>query len=122
MIEGKKSFIGMLMTLHDQGVAELYIEYDGQGDEGEIHSVEYWDHEGNHIETSRESDTDDIIKDFCYGKLMDQVGDWYNNSGGFGTIRIKIPSGEYEIHSHIRVEETIDDNYSGQIQDFIKED
>ncbi len=110
-----------LIDLWDHGVAKVVIEYDGSGDSGEIHSVDYLNTEDEETEY-KNSSVEDALTDLCYNNLLDQVGDWYNNDGGYGIIRITVPSGEYTIESHIRSTSTEDSEYSGHLSEYEEEE
>ena len=100
-----------LLDLEDQGVSEIEVNYDGSGDSGEITDISYNALNGRLI-TPRHSPAN--LENWFY-ELLEEVGDWYNNDGGYGTLTIEVPTGEYTIDSHIRVTNTIDDNYSGSL-------
>ncbi len=117
----KIDYSSMLISLADQGVRTVKIEYDGSGDSGEITDICFEDFKGNDIDGKSLIEERKMIESLCENQLLDEVGDWYNNEGGFGSITIQIPSGEYSIDSHIRVTETIDESYSGNVSKHLEE-
>ena len=112
----------LLLKLADLGVTGIKVEYEGSGDSGAIEKIVYItkslvnDEEGNldllhgldtwgdeHSELY-ELDTPlaESLEQFAYDKLMNDIDDWYNNEGGYGSIAILVPSGRYHIYNNIR--------------------
>lgn len=112
----------ILAKLADQGVSDIRIMYDGSGDNGDIHSVEYIDSKDALVEIENKGDITTILEDLCYNDLLGQVGDWVNNEGGYGTVIINVSTGEYSIESHQRITSTEDDTFTGEIQEFYEKD
>ena len=87
--EDPMHLLKIVSQLIDYGIYEVRADFDGQGDEGEIHELSYYDIDHSYI-------TDDVnllpfnMEDFMYDKIEDLVneygGDWVNNDGGYGTI------------------------------------
>lgn len=111
-----------LIKLANQGVTGIKIEYEGSGDSGAIEKIVYtsnkldWDEETN-LDTVHGLDTwsdenppvstldvdlERALEQFAYDKLMNNIDDWYNNEGGYGSIAILVPSGRYHIYNNIR--------------------
>ena len=116
---------GLLLQLADLGVTGIRIYYEGGGDDGSIESITYT--------TGRAADYTDeemfeIIKDvdylnsendlsvlnnelsrkleeFAHCTILDNIEDWWNNDGGYGTLCILIPSGKYVIENNVRYSE-----------------
>jgi len=121
---------GLLLQLADLGVTGIKIIYSGGGDSGAIDDIIYTTEEVTFLE-----DLDDLdpyganilnlrdlsnslysdIEDFATSKLLDEIEDWWNNEGGYGTVLIAIPSGNYKINNNIYFTETITYNHNGNL-------
>ena len=121
---------GLLLQLADLGVTGIKIIYSGGGDSGAIDDIIYTTEKVTNIEdlenldqysenvlnlrdlsTSLYSD----IEDFATSKLLDNIEDWWNNEGGYGTVLIAIPSGNYKINNNIYFTETETYNHNGNL-------
>ena len=121
---------GLLLQLADLGVTGIKIIYSGGGDSGAIDEIIYTTEEVTFLEdlenldlysenvlnlrdlsTSLYSD----IEDFATSKLLDNIEDWWNNDGGYGTVLITIPSGNYKINNNIYFTETETYNHNGNL-------
>ena len=121
---------GLLLQLADLGVTGIKIIYSGGGDSGAIDDIIYTTEEVTFLEdlenldqysenvlnlkdlsTSLYSD----IEDFAHSKLLDSIEDWWNNEGGYGTILIAIPSGNYTINNNIYFTNTETYNHDGNL-------
>ena len=121
---------GLLLQLADLGVTGIKVIYSGGGDSGAIDDIIYTTEEVTFLEdlenldqysenvlnlkdlsTSLYSD----IEDFAHSKLLDNIEDWWNNEGGYGTILIAIPSGNYTINNNIYITETETYNHNGNL-------
>lgn len=112
----------LLLKLADLGVTGIKVEYEGSGDSGAIENIVYttnkldWDEETNldnvhgldvwteeypNLNTL-DADLERALEQFAYDKLMNDIDDWYNNEGGYGSIAILVPSGRYHIYNNIR--------------------
>jgi hypothetical protein len=121
---------GLLLQLADLGVTGIKIFYSGGGDSGDIDDIIYT--------TTKEASFDDImnlnsygedllnlqtlddeladkIKDFASEKILNDLEDWWNNDGGYGTMLIKIPSGKYEINNIIYITDTEEFEHDGDL-------
>ena len=121
---------GLLLQLADLGVTGIKIFYSGGGDSGDIDDIMYT--------TTKEASFDDIntlssygedilylqnldnelsdkIKDFANEKILNDLEDWWNNDGGYGTMLIKIPSGKYEINNMIYTTDTEEFEHNGDL-------
>ena len=121
---------GLLLQLADLGVTGIKVIYSGGGDSGAIDDIIYTTEKVTCLEdlenldqysenvlnlkdlsTSLYSD----IEDFAHSKLLDNIEDWWNNEGGYGTILIAIPSGNYTINNNIYITETETYNHNGNL-------
>jgi len=121
---------GLLLQLADLGVTGIKIFYSGSGDSGDIDDVVYT--------RTKEASFDDImnltgygedvlylqnldneladkIRDFASEKILNDLEDWWNNDGGYGTMLIKIPSGKYEINNMIYITDTEEFEHDGDL-------
>ena len=121
---------GLLLQLADLGVTGIKIIYSGGGDSGAIDDIIYTtekvtcledlddlDQYGENVLNLRDLSTSlySDIEDFATSKLLDNVEDWWNNEGGYGTVLITIPSGNYTINNNIYFTETETYNHNGNL-------
>ena len=112
---------GLLLQLADLGVTGIKIIYSGGGDSGAIDDIIYTTEEVTFLE-----DLDDLdpysenvlnlrdlstsfysnMEDFVTSQILDNIEDWWNNDGGYGTVLITIPSGNYTINNNIYITDT----------------
>ena len=96
----------LLTQLNLLGAKEVFVEFRGGGDDGEIESVYYRDRQDNHLEIpkdmiswtqvvygdkpklTKEMSLVDVLEDLCYRALDASGMDWYNNEGGQGSLVI----------------------------------
>jgi len=121
---------GLLLQLADLGVTGIKIIYSGGGDSGAIDDIIYTTEEVTSLQ-----DLDDLdpysmnvlnlrdlstsfysdIEDFATSKLLDEIEDWWNNEGGYGTVLISIPSGNYTINNNIYISNTEEYTHNGNL-------
>jgi hypothetical protein len=121
---------GLLLQLADLGVTGIKIIYSGGGDSGaideiiytteEVTTFEYLDYLDPYSEnvlnlrdlsTSLYSD----LEDFATSQILDNIEDWWNNEGGYGTVLIAIPSGNYKINNNIYISNTEEFIHNGNL-------
>lgn len=127
----------VLIRLADSGVTGVKIVYEGSGDSGAIESVVYTaepcetpedidDKVDGYDYESKLSDIDidaaDALSNFADGVLLNEIEDWWNNDGGYGTLCIMVPSGKYIINNHIRITDTEDYFHDGDLLSKVDED
>ena len=120
----------LLLKLADLGVTGIKIFYSGSGDSGDIDDVVYTRTKEasfddiNTLSSYGESslylkelnyDLKDEISDFASEKILNNLEDWWNNDGGYGTMLIKIPSGQYEINNMIYITDTEEFEHNGDL-------
>jgi len=120
----------LLFRLADIGVTGIKVHYDGGGDSGSIERIGYtkvkcdtpedvndeidaWSDDNNLAEL--DSSAYSLIEEFAESKLLNDVEDWWNNEGGYGSLCICIPSGKYIINNHVRIIETEDYFHDGSL-------
>ena len=121
---------GLLLQLADLGVTGIKVLYSGGGDSGAIDDIIYTTQEVTSLE-----DLDDLdpysnnvlnvrdlstsfysnIEDFATERLLDTIEDWWNNEGGYGTVLISIPSGNYTINNNIYISNTEEYTHNGNL-------
>jgi hypothetical protein len=75
-----------LLVLKGLGVKEVDVSYSGSGDEGYVNGVV--------LTPTIEGFDDSRLQDLLYDYLDPaHVGDWVNNEGGFGEIKISLETG-----------------------------
>jgi len=107
---------GLLIKLADIGITGIMVRYDGAGDSGQIEEIQYCTEPIDDVEEIEDkidfhspsldkldSDLRQDIESLVYKFLLEDIEDWYNNEGGYGTVSIMIPSGQYSIDNNIRV-------------------
>ena len=121
---------GLLLQLADLGVTGIKIFYSGGGDSGDIDDIVYtttkeatfnnimnltsYAEDVLNLQTL-DDELSDKIKDFASEKILNDLEDWWNNDGGYGTMLIKIPSGNYEINNIIYITDTEDFHHDGDL-------
>ena len=119
------NMMATLVKLADLGVTGIKVNYEGSDDSGAIDSVMYttekmsedeedafsdinnlnvWGQDVRHLCTLDSGLESDIIH-FVEEKLLNDIEDWWNNEGGYGSVCILIPSGKYKITNDIRITE-----------------
>ena len=121
---------GLLLQLADLGVTGIKIIYSGGGDSGAIDEIIYTTEKVTNFEDLEILDqySEDIlnlrdlstsfysnIEDFATSKLLDNIEDWWNNEGGYGTVLIAIPSGNYKINNNIYISNTEEYTHNGNL-------
>jgi hypothetical protein len=126
----ENNMTGLLLQLADLGVTGIKVIYSGGGDSGAIDEIIYTTQEVTFLEDLESLDqySEDIlnlrdlstsfysnIEDFATSKLLDTIEDWWNNEGGYGTVLIAIPSGNYKINNFIYISNTEEFTHHGNL-------
>ena len=128
---------GLLLQLADRGVTGIKVYYEGGGDSGAIEDVVYTtmdlskSDEDEAFEFIAElpiygndkapklidiaSDLNSDISDFAEEAILNDIEDWWNNDGGYGTLAIMIPSGKYKIQNTVYITNTEDYFHEGDL-------
>ena len=129
--------IGTLVRLADLGVTGIKVTYEGSGDSGAIENVVYTAEKLKENEEDAFEDLNDLdvwgtdilnlstldsglesdIAHFVEEQLLNDIEDWWNNDGGYGTVCILVPSGKYKILNDIRVTEIETFYHEGSLVD-----
>lgn len=130
---------GLLLQLADRGVTGIKVYYEGGGDSGAIEDVRYttkdlskYDEEdsldfimelamyGNNQASKLidiASDLNSDISDFAEEAILNDIEDWWNDAGGYGSLAIMIPSGKYKIENTINITSTEEYFHEGNLID-----
>ena len=96
-------------ALATANITEVHVEFDGEGDSGQIESITVFRGEvridlpvmtvpiqsvvwGGTEPTTAEWSLEEAIETLCYDYLEDTHGGWENNGGGYGEFRFTVPS------------------------------
>ena len=112
-----------VLLLKDRGIVKLEVKYEGSGDSGAIDDCLYYDGEDNEHYIAQIDITQkqhDNIIDLVY-PMLDDIEDWYNDDGGYGTVTINLNDFTYSIENNVRFTDVETYNHEGELKDFIKE-
>jgi len=110
-------------------IAEVIVEFDGEGDSGQITSVTARRGEepaelpaqnvlfgqlafGDAEPRPEEFTLEQAIESLCYDYLLDAHGGWENNDGGFGEFRLDVASGTVELEFNGRFTDVFTSHHS----------
>ena len=117
------NMMATLVKLADLGVTGIKVQYEGSGDSGAIENVVYttekmvedeedafdeindiyvWNQDVLHLQ-ELDSGLSSDIANFVEEQLLNDIEDWWNDEGGYGSVCILIPSGKYKIYNDIRI-------------------
>ena len=127
----------LLIQLADLGVTGIRIKYEGSGDSGciedtlyttdklpenledafdVVNSLEPWDPAIRLLDGLHSGLSSDI-QNFAEEKILNDVEDWWNNDGGYGSMCILVPSGKYQLENNIRITEVETFEHEGSLID-----
>ena len=114
-----------LLQLADLGVTGIYISFEGGGDSGAIENIlytkdEYLDFDlvEYNLNFSLEALSKELcnqIEKFADHHIIQEYEDWWNNDGGFGNLKIMVPSGKFVLETSVRVTEYEDSIHNGNL-------
>ena len=127
----------LLFKLADLGITGIKVHYDGGGDSGAIEQIAYttkvlatpedvndeidvW--ENKMSLAALDSGLYELVEEFAQDQILNDIEDWWNNEGGFGTFCICVPSGKYIINNSIRITETEDYFHDGSLLEKAEEE
>ena len=104
----------ILIGLVNAGIKKVRVYYEGSGDSGCIDQIKCTTDSNITFEDLEDWQVGDdlqvlnsslysLVDDFCNDKLLNDIEDWWNNDGGWGTIQIDVEEGTYVIQNSIRV-------------------
>ena len=136
----EKQFMELMLNLSTRGIKAINVYYEGSGDSGAIDSVtatideskaQSWiEDPENAYHYSNDGDIvplteleHQIIQDMSYEYILNNIGDWYNNDGGFGNITIEVPSGKYNCSNNMRITQVETESVEGNfLENLAKKD
>ena len=125
----------LLIQLADLGVTGIQIYYEGSGDSGcidevlyttdklpedeekafdKIRSLNSWE-EGAKYLRNLDSGLSSDIESFATEKILDDLENWWNDEGGYGTMCILVPSGKYDVMNNVRITEVDTYTHEGSL-------
>jgi hypothetical protein len=122
MSDKKLTWQEAVLYLKDRGVTKIEVEYAGSGDSGSIDGINYYKGEDSfsYSDLDISHDMDDKLQNLCY-PMLDNIEDWYNNDGGYGTITIDLDKLHYDIANHIRYTNYEKYEHEGNLEDLTEE-
>jgi hypothetical protein len=120
----------LLTQLNLLGAKEVFVEFRGGGDDGQIESVYYKDRQDNHLEIpkdmiswtqvvyggkpniTKDMSLVDVLEDLCYRALDEVSLDWCNNEGGQGHLHIDFTQSPPTTHLDIGINTMSTDDYN----------
>ena len=125
MSDKKLTWQEAVLFLKDLGVTKILVFYEGSGDSGSIDNIEYYTGEnGETVHFKHDLNISDEMHqkliNLCY-PMLDNIEDWYNNDGGYGTVTIDLDTLHYDIANHIRYTDYETYTHEGSIHDLSEE-
>lgn len=107
-----------ILQAKDLGYKYIVIGYEGAGDSGSIDYVGY----SNEVEIDYYNQINHepiptgngVLENWAY-KVLNNVSDWYNNEGGFGTIILDLYANTYTINNNVRITNIEEEEYTDNI-------
>lgn len=125
----------LLIQLADLGVTGIQIYYEGSGDSGcidevlyttdklpenledafdKIRSLNSWDEDAKYLR-NLDSGLSSDIENFATDEILDNLENWWNDDGGYGTMCILVPSGKYDVMNNVRITEVNTYTHDGSL-------
>jgi hypothetical protein len=122
MSDKKLTWQEAVLFLKDRGITKIEVHYEGSGDSGCIDNIYYYkgEEELPHGNLDVSFDMHEKLQHLCY-PMLDDIEDWYNNGGGFGTITIDLDKLHYDIANNVRYVHVETYVHEGKLEDFTKE-
>jgi hypothetical protein len=122
MSDKKLTWQEAVLFLKDRGVTKIIVSYEGSGDSGSIDGIIYYKGEDsfNHLNIDISEDMDYELQNLCY-PMLDNIEDWYNNDGGYGTVTIDLDKLHYDIANHVRYTTYEKYEHEGKLEDLTEE-
>ena len=122
MSDKKLTWQEAVLYLKDRGITKIEVCYEGSGDSGSIDGINYYKagDSFSYSELDISSDMHDKLENLCY-PMLDNIEDWYNNDGGYGTVIIDLEKLHYDIANHIRYTNYETYTHEGSIHDLSEE-
>ena len=97
--------LDLLLKLRDLRIKTVETTYSGSGDSGSIDYITFVNMENENLlreDIGLDVNTYGEFQTLIYS-LLEDVEDWYNNDGGFGTVTINVETGEYNIDNNVNI-------------------
>jgi len=125
----------LLTQLNLLGAKEVFVEFRGGGDDGQIESVYYIDRNdelleipkdmiswtqmvyGDKPKLTKEMSLVDVLEDLCYRALDEVSLDWCNNEGGQGHLHIDFTQSPPTTHLDIGINTMSTDDHNYDMDD-----
>ena len=114
-----------LLQLADLGVTGICITFEGGGDSGAIENILYTKDECLDFDFAMDNfqwKLDDLskelfnqIEEFADLHIIQEYEDWWNNDGGYGTLKIIVPSGKFLLENNIRITDYEEYSHGGNL-------
>lgn len=105
-----------IIKAKDNGYSYIIITYEGSGDSGAIEEVYMSNTLDDRADQTPIIGLDkDCIESWAYAEILDNISDWYNNDGGYGTIVIDVNDCTYNVENNIRYMEIQLETHTGQV-------
>ncbi|SRR5581483_4333289 len=113
----RKAKAALLQVLKDKGIAHAEVEYDGEGDSGQVNDIRFLDADNAELQPAgavtvslvgdpkpNEYETlQDAVESFVWDLLHAYHSGFENNEGGHGTITIDVAKGSVLLDHNDRV-------------------
>jgi hypothetical protein len=127
-----ENIIKLISNLKNFRITGILITYEGSGDEGYIENICYtknncqtlddvkehindpWDSDNHLIDVDKE--TRDLAEEWA-DEILDNVENWYNDDGGYGTIILLVNEGKHVINNNVKYTEVDSYTHNGNITD-----
>jgi len=118
----------LLPVLHQHGIQNVTVSFEGSGDSGQIEDISYHPSHGfdpktatieHHVSTSQFEDgqwvrttaltrtsINEAVDELTYSYLQETGVDWYNNDGGYGELVIDVAHGTFSLDINVRYTES----------------
>lgn len=104
--------------LKDQNINYIHIQYSGGGDNGDIDDIDYFNDPVNQdsISVTINEELESLFKYYCTEKILNNIEDWYNEDGGYGTITFNINDKSFIIENNCYRQEVDTYNHTGKLK------
>lgn len=128
--ENELKWASIALIFKDKGYKCIVAGYEGSGDSGGIEYIhatkddfqtacdiaDSWNYQGNRASIDEVTDEVSFVESTIVF-LLDDIEDWYNNDGGFGTVVMDIINNRYLINNNVRYTNHENFQHDGKIID-----
>ena len=123
-------YMEVIMKLQNENVTGLIVSYSGGGDSGCLDSIHFSYEEHENIEELidhyENDNTDDVslrnypnLEDYIH-EFLNDIEDWWNNDGGYGTMYILLKDQSYKIDNNVYYTSVEEHIHTGKFKDKVK--